>query len=60
MAHDLAYYRATTPRALVQYVDEIAPLTRDPLTQALAEKLEKLMDELVDKQAELTEARDGG
>ena len=36
MTHNLDYYRLMESDDLTQYVTELDPLTRDPLTQALA------------------------
>ena len=56
MTHNLDYYRAMDTDDLTQYVTELDPLTRDPLTQALAERLEDIMCCLASAERRLEDA----
>ena len=55
MTHNLDYYRLMESDDLTQYVTELDPLTRDPLTQALAERLEDTLFRLASAERRLDE-----
>ena len=56
MTHNLDYYRAMDTDDLTQYAVELNPLDLDPLTQALAERLEDIMCCLASAERRLEDA----
>ena len=56
MIHNLDHYRSMESDDLIQYAVELNPLDLDPLTQALAERLEDTLFHLASAERRLEDA----